>query len=85
MTLRKLASQLCKLEGKKSQIKMGDMMETLKLLTTYIASEFILTMQKNPENKCEEVGSPAWRLINNEIDKKIDKFYKKQTKQKRKK
>jgi hypothetical protein len=32
MTIQKLASTLCKLEGKKSQIKIGDMREALRLL-----------------------------------------------------
>jgi len=85
MTLRKLASQLCKLEGKKSQVKMGDMMETLKLLTSLIAAEYVLFHKDFKLDDIKWAGSPSFDFLNTEIDKKIDKYYKKQTKQKRKK
>ena len=37
MTKNKLASQLCELEGKKSQVKIGNMRETLRCLEILIA------------------------------------------------
>lgn len=46
MTLTQLASKLCKLEGKKSQIKVGDMREALKLLFVLNASYKIKEMNK---------------------------------------
>lgn len=40
MTIQKLASALCKLEGKKSQIKIGDMREALRLLCELEAKSY---------------------------------------------
>lgn len=47
MTRRKIASILCKLEGKKSEAKMGDVMEILKLLVR-VDAECVLRGEPSP-------------------------------------
>lgn len=60
MSMRKVASQVCKLEGKKSQVAVGDMHESLNFLCLIIAKEEI----DNTD------GSPSPTLF--ELRKKIE-------------
>lgn len=69
MTLSELASVICKLEGKKSQMKIGDAREALKLLCAYIAAETI-----------KDGESVALKAIELETLKQVQKHREKQSK-----
>jgi hypothetical protein len=72
MTKRKLASNLCKREGKKSQVAMGDMMEALTVLQTAIAEEWIESRdQESVSYDCLMEGAVAIfeKLLKKELKK----------------
>lgn len=69
MTLSELASVICKLEGKKSQMKIGDAREALKLLCAYIAAETI-----------KDGKSIALTALELEVLKNVKKYNEKQAK-----
>ena len=47
MTKRKLAAAICHIEGKKSQVAMGNMMETLTAIENYFAA---MRVYENPDH-----------------------------------
>ena len=49
MTINQLASKLCKLEAKKSQINIGDMRELLKTYATLVANQMFSEIEKIPD------------------------------------
>lgn len=75
MTMAKLASEIAKREGKKSQAKIGDIREVLKLLVMNCADEF------------ERVGDPTPTLVllTSEVRKELMKRAKRSAKKKAKK
>lgn len=53
MTRRKIAAELCKLEGGKSQARMGDLQQVLKLLVQMDA-EYVLKGMPSPLDALSE-------------------------------
>lgn len=61
MTIGEIASELCKLEGKKSQIKRGDMMEAVKRLYVWNA-QCVIDHKKSPIRS-------IWKMSQSEVQK----------------
>lgn len=69
MTMNQLASAIAKLEGKKSQAKIGDIRESLKTLIFLMANEYV-----------ESGSSPTSDLIVEQTKKVIERVAKKKAK-----
>lgn len=65
MTLRTLASKIAKLEGKKSQARIGDIREILKIIIN-MEAEYYMKNHKSVE------GGPI-KCIVGEVNKKLSK------------
>ena len=79
MTLRKLASILAKIEGGKSQAKIGDIRELLKIIIALEATHLVALEQE----KFAPIG--PLDLLSIEAQKKADKVLNRKTKKKVKK
>lgn len=66
MTKNKLASQLCALEGKKSEIKIGNMRETLRCLEILIAQSAVQEGERTAirSNVIVELSDRAQKRLN---------------------
>lgn len=64
MTINQLASKLCKLEAKKSQINIGDMRELLKTYATLVANQMFLLKKIPDELHCfnDEINKIYFKL-----------------------
>jgi hypothetical protein len=71
MTLTKLASMIAKREGKKSQARIGDIREILKILFTLDAEDSINDI---------EIEDGVRGVIDKEVNRIADRLYKKRTK-----
>lgn len=58
MGLNRLTSKLAKLEGKKSQVKIGDIREVVRLLATLVSEDFISRLVFDAYVKHIEKSSP---------------------------
>ena len=70
MNKNKLASQLCELEGKKSQVKIGNMRETLRCLEVVIAQDALASGERDP------LYSPIVIALCERAKKRLDALWK---------
>lgn len=78
MTVVKLASQLAKMEGKKSQARIGDIREILKLLAALEATHRI-KMMEDEGTALTMLGEPMMAL-DKQATKHISKYLKRKKK-----
>ena len=66
MTLNKLASQIAKIEGKKSQSRIGDIREILKIIQNMIKDEVIACPEVRdlPVTDCLNSKAEKWKQKN---------------------
>lgn len=75
MAKQTLASKLCQMEGKKSQVKIGDMREVIKDLCALMAAELIEMEQGHEYDGLPEHTPTANELFAN-VEKIVAKYYK---------